>query len=260
MKPFRRRSLFALLAITAVLIYFVTAKQKKVVSAPPKDTLTQLSSVPEGPFPESTFKITNAEAAMAEQKARVKSHRRIKERAEDMTEQEKAQFEKDFAAKLKPAVARWCDAYAGHLSFRMEDVTMDKLREVANLRPDCHAYDFVFNGTDLGVVNDAGRVYVDSLTTGAANDLLTLPANPAPPKEGSVSREEILRLLKADSGKDFPPDQIAITPTGRSTAMNGGVSVGVGEGIHAAMTPLPKYAMVFGPDGNLVCYGTSDIH
>jgi len=242
MNSLRRRSLFVLFAITAAVVYFTVAKQKQVV---PKVPGAQLSSAPEH---------TNVEAAVAEQKGPLRQHRHIKERVEDMTEDEKARFEKEFAEKIKPAVRRFCDAYAGHISFRPEDVTMDKLRVVSNLRSDCHSYDFVIDGTTCGVIDDAGKVYVDSLMAPAARDLVNIPSNPSPPKDGSVSKEEILRLIKADSGKDFPPDWIAIIPTGRSSAMNGGVSVYVGEGANLPAPPLSKYAMVFGPDGNLVCY------
>jgi|ERR1051325_416292 hypothetical protein len=260
MNILRRRNLLILcFVMLAAAIWFSIAKKKPAGPAPPGIPGTQVSSAPENPFPESSFKISNVEAAVTEQNARLKTHRRIKLRTADMTEGEKAQLAKEFTEKIRPEVARWCGAYAGHLPFRLEDVTVDKLVEVANLRSDAHGYDFMINGTDLGVLDDAGKVFVDSLTAPAANDLFRVPTNPPPPVEGSVSKEEILRLLKADSGKDFPPDQIAISPTGRSTAMNGGVSVDVGEHIHAAMTPLPKYAMVFGPDGNLVCYGRSAI-
>ena len=72
--------------------------------------------------------------------------------------------------------------------------------------------------------------------------------------EVSVTMQEILRLLKADSGKDFSPDKIAIRPTSRACSMNGGVFVDVGEGARAGNGLLPEYSMVFGPDGSLVCY------
>jgi hypothetical protein len=198
------------------------------------------------------------EAVKAQMNERMKNHWRMRKRADNMTEAEKAQFEKDFPEKIKPAIARWCGAYAGHLSFRPEDVTKDTLREIVHLRGDAQAYDFVFHGVDVGVMDDAGTVYVDSLSTGAENDLFRIPKNPPPPLEGSVGRDEILRVLKADSGQDFPPDQIAIRPTGRGTTMNGGVFVDVGEDINADLSPPAKYTMVFGPDGNLVCYGRSD--
>jgi len=174
-----------------------------------------------------------------------------------MTQQERAEFEKEFNEKVKPAVKQWCNVYAGHVPFRFEDVTIEKFSETTFPGGDYHAYDFMLDGVDLGIANDHGKVFVDYLMASPAKQLFQLPENPPPPKEPSVSKEEILRLLKADSGKEFPPDQIAIRPTGISTSMNGGVSVDVGERVNASMTPLPKYTMVFGPDGNLVCYGKS---
>jgi hypothetical protein len=247
----RRNLLIVCLALLTAAIFFAVVRQKSSVSP-----------APENPFTVDPLlsKITNTEevaAIKAQMNERLTNHWRMRKRAEDMTEAEKAQFEKDFPGKIKPAITRWCGAYAGHLSFRPEDVTKDTLREIVHLRSDAQAYDFVFNGVDVGVVDDAGTVYVDSLSTRAASDLLRIPKNPPPPLESSVSRDEILRVLKADSGRDFPPDQIAIRPTGRGSAMNGGAYVYVGEGVNEAMAPLAKYAMVFGPDGNLVSYSTT---
>jgi hypothetical protein len=179
---------------------------------------------------------------------------RIKIPAADLTADEKTQFEKEFTEKIKPAVEAWCKIYAGHVPFRFEDLTPDKFRERYGKDPSFYDYGFVINGTTLSVVDYHGEVFVAYLASPAASQLLQLPKNPEPPKAVSVTREEILRLLKADSGQDFPANQIAMRPTAYAGAMNGGVSVDVGEGVNAEYAPLFKYSIVFGPDGNLACY------
>lgn len=179
---------------------------------------------------------------------------RLKMPASELRADEKAAFAKEFVEKLKPAVERWCKTFAGHVPFRPEEVTSDKFRERFGDSPAFYDYGFVINGTTLSVVNYHGDVYVAYLMSPAATLLFQIPKNPEPPKPVSVTREEVLRLLKADSGRDFPPEEIAWRPTAYAGAMNGGVSVDVGEGVNGPHAPLPKYSMVFGPDGNLACY------
>ena len=174
--------------------------------------------------------------------------------ASELPAEEKVAFEKEFVEKLKPAVERWCKTYEGHLPFRPEDVTPDKFRERFGDSPAFYDYGFVIDGTTLSVVDYHGDVYVAYLMSPAAALLFQMPKNPEPPKPVSVSREEVLRLLKADSGRDFPPEQIGMWPTAYEGAMNGGLEVEVGEGVHQKYGPLPRHSMVFGPDGNLACY------
>jgi len=196
-----------------------------------------------------------ASASTAAAQDRQRPARRVKGPASDMTEEEKAEFEKKFAEKIKPVVEKWCKLYAGHSPFRAEDVTADKLRERIFPGSPSQGYGFMINGTTLCVEDHRGIVYVEYLMSPGAKQLFQLSKGD-PPLEGiSVSREEILRLLKADSDKDYPPGQIAIRPTNLGTAMNGGVFVDVGEGVNDPRGgPLPDFSMVFGPDGNLAAY------
>jgi hypothetical protein len=174
----------------------------------------------------------------------------------ELTADEKAEFERKFTEKIEPAIEAWCKTYAGHTPVQAQDITADKLREISP-GSSFQGYAFVINGTTLDVCDDHGSVYVDYLLAPTARELYQLPNNPAPPVEPAVGKEEILRLLKEDSGTDFPPDQIAIRPTSYACAMNGGVFVDVGEGVHRPYYPLTKFSMVFGPDGNLAFYGRS---
>jgi hypothetical protein len=46
---------------------------------------------------------------------------------------------------------------------------------------------------------------------------------------------------------------ITMHPAAYAEATNGGVTVDLGREVHAALGPLPRYSLVFGPDGNLAC-------
>lgn len=178
----------------------------------------------------------------------------VSARAEDLTAEERAEFEKKFATKLKPAIERWCKVYAGHTPFRPEDITADKLRQIIFPGSPAQGYGFVVNGTTVCVEDNRGNVYLQYIMAPAARQLDQLPKAPAPPMEPTMTRPEIMRLLKADSGKDFRPNEVAITPTSWSGAMNGGVYVDVGQSVYSNAGGVPEYSMVFGPDGNLACY------
>jgi hypothetical protein len=181
---------------------------------------------------------------------------RARARVGQMTGADKARFDKAFPEKVKPAVERWAKIYAGRLPFAAEDLTPDKLKDCILPDLERRTYVFVIDGTTLGVRCDPGAPVVDYMMAPAAGRLMQLGGGqmPAPP---SVTRDEILALLKADSGQDFPPDQIAIHETARGTAMNGGVSVDVGKGVNSGYDmPLAdfRYSIVFDPSGKLAYY------
>ncbi len=187
----------------------------------------------------------------------------LKRHPEELSDQERAEFERKFKANIKPAIGRWFKVYKGHVPFRLEEATADRLRELAwggtypGGNTSLWSYGFVIGGTTLAVTENHGRFVLDYLMSPDAMLLLKTPSNPEPPKPVSISGEEVMRLIEADSGRDFPPDQVAMRPTAYAGAMNGGLSVNVGKGVNQpamVFTDL-KYTMVFGPDGNLACYG-----
>ncbi|HZM06336.1 MAG TPA: hypothetical protein VFC44_25325 [Candidatus Saccharimonadales bacterium] len=71
----------------------------------------------------------------------------------------------------------------------------------------------------------------------------------------TVSRDDVIRMVKADSGVEFKPNEVLIKPTAISCAFNGGAFVDVlptGKDPNNALNF--KISMAFGPDGNLVNY------
>lgn len=96
------------------------------------------------------------------------------------------------------------------------------------------------------------------MTREAARDLNALPKDGAfPDVTIPVDRKEILRLLKADSGFEYPAGQIQIRPTGISSSLLGGVSVEAGgissSGAYRELT-LTNLSFVLDSHGTLVTY------
>jgi hypothetical protein len=79
-----------------------------------------------------------------------------------------------------------------------------------------------------------------------------LPKGTAPTAATPVAANEVAQMLKADSGKDFNESDIHITPSGYSSALNGGAYVNIGGDPDNAATW--EYTLVFGPDGKLAYY------
>lgn len=182
---------------------------------------------------------------------------RLRLPASKMTSADRAVFEKAFPEKIKPAMERFAKVYAGRLPFDVKHVKPDKLADcILPDQDEGRAYVFVINGTTFGVTYNHGSVFVNLLMAPGAQPLFQLSGGSKTPMEPSVSRDEILNLLKADSGNVFPPDQIAIRPAPAGSPMNGGVSVDVGKGVNDANMAFDdiKYSMVFDPKGMLCCY------
>ncbi|SPE57237.1 hypothetical protein SBV1_270036 [Verrucomicrobia bacterium] len=172
-----------------------------------------------------------------------------------MTSEEKANFGIIFTQKIKPAAERWCSVYAGHTPFKPEDITVDKFKEWIFPGQPGEGYAFVVSGTTVTFDNESGKVVLDYILAPAVARLLQLPESAPPPQQGSVSIGEVLRLLKADSGRDFAPDEVRLIPTGLSTSMNGGVQIFAGKDVRGIYgLENAEYSLIFDSDGNLTEY------
>jgi hypothetical protein len=74
-----------------------------------------------------------------------------------------------------------------------------------------------------------------------------------------VTRQQVLDLVEADSGKQFPPNEVVLTPSGQSGSLMGGAHVEVGKdasnpGFAHVTTKETSFALTFGSDGKLVYY------
>ncbi len=169
----------------------------------------------------------------------------------DLSEDEQTALKETFENRLKPALHEWCKAYAGHVPFQPEALTVDNLIEEIG-RGKFRMYMFVLDGTTFGIADVDGSAHVSYLNTPDAKKLMALPDGMPPNTDLSVTRSEITKMLKVDSGVNFPPAEIRIIPTAFSSAMNGGVHVNVGGDPNNVASW--KFTLVFGSDGILKYY------
>lgn len=178
----------------------------------------------------------------------------VKHRASEFSANEKAEFVANFEGKYRPAIAKWCSAFSGHIPFTPDEVTADKFVERIGINSAYGEYVFVVNGITLGVQDTKGTVQVDYLNAPQqTKKMATLPdGSKAPIVTMPVTREEIVNALDAVSGTRFPAQEIRMTPSGLSGSLNGGVLASVGGNPENGASW--KYDMVFGPDGKLAYY------
>jgi len=162
-----------------------------------------------------------------------------------LTEVEITALETVFAERLKPAFADWCDAYAGHVPFAPDALTTTNFFEKIG-RGNSAMYIFMVNGITFGIADVTGTAHVSYLNAPESKKG-TPPTTDIP-----VTRDQLAKMLKADSGIDFSPTEIRMVPTAFSSAMNGGVNVSVGgDAVNIASW---KFTLVFGPEGKLNYY------
>ncbi len=177
-----------------------------------------------------------------------------KHKASELSPDQKAEFLANFRHKYKPAIDRWCTAFAGHIPFAPDDVTADKFVERIGLDSAYTECIFVVDGITLGVQDKAGLVQVDYLNAPEqTSKMQNLPnGTQAPIVTIPVTREDIAKMLNAVSDTRFSPREIRMIPSGLSGGLSGGVIANVGGDPENGASW--KYDMVFGPDGNLAYY------
>lgn len=231
----------AAVAVLSSLLIWQMSKRQAIPSAPPAEASPQVAIAPVAPVPGSNSPVTRPRS-------------RVKHRVSEFSANEKAEFMANFEGKYKPAIAKWCGAFNGHIPFAREEVTADKFVERIGINSAYSEYVFVVNGITLGVQDTKGRAQVDYLNSPQqTRKMAELPhGGQAPSVTMPVTREEIVGALEAVSGSRFHAQEVRMTPSGLSGSLNGGVLASVGG------TPENgaswKYDMVFGPDGKLAYY------
>jgi hypothetical protein len=171
-----------------------------------------------------------------------------------LTPEERADLEATFSAKIKPAVVKWCSAYAGHLHFPPEALTIDKFKEKIGRSPNFTIYTFMLGSTTLCFQDSNGRVVVNYLSAPEARQLMQFPAGTPPTMEMPVTRTDIIKMVKQDSGTEFKPADILLKPAGAATALNGGALVDIAPLGGDPNNGLCKLSLVFDHDGALAYY------
>jgi hypothetical protein len=180
--------------------------------------------------------------------------RNVGVRKPNLTPEERAELAKKFNEQLKPVVENWCRAYSGHLPVRPEEFTLDKFKERMGMSPSFYIYTFMLDGITLSVRDCGGRVAVMYMHAPAAKQLMALPQGAMPKLRLPVAKADIIRMVKADSGTQFKPDEVIVRPTGVATAINGGAFVDIGPLGGDPNNGLSKLSLVFGADGNIIYY------
>jgi hypothetical protein len=177
-------------------------------------------------------------------------------RAQDMSDPERADLGEKFTQQFRPALERWNAAYTNRLPFDLSEVTLDKF----NSKLARSMFTFMIGSTTLTFI--APKEGGESAKVGylmvkqAALDINRLPSKGFVPNLNTpITREEVLRMLKADTGRDFKPSEIIIRPTAKASAMNGGAFVDLlPEGLDPNNGLNYKISMVFNANGKLVNY------
>jgi len=91
-------------------------------------------------------------------------------------------------------------------------------------------YTFMIGNTTFTVYDGPEGTRVFYMMTKAASQQLNDVGNGAVPHNITepATRQVVVGLLKADSGIDYPADQVSIHPTGQFSSMQGGVMVEAG--------------------------------
>lgn len=174
-------------------------------------------------------------------------------RAGEMTDEQSAKLAKDFNDKFKPAAEKWFAAYESRLPFSPEDFTLDKFHS----RVGSHMYTFMIGDITFTIQDSKNGAKVSYLMTRkGAKELIQLPGPGFVPNlDVPVSQQDVIRMVRADSGVEFKPNEILILPTAAACALNGGAFVDI---LPAGKDPENAFnfqvTMVFGPDGKLVTY------
>ena len=177
-------------------------------------------------------------------------------RASEFTQAEKKELATLFKVKFRPAITNWSAAYENHLPFRPDDVTFENFHS----RLGKNLYTFMVGDITLTIADSPdGAAHIFYLMTRAgALELNKRPSlGAAPNLSVPVQRQDVIRMVKADTGITFSPNQVVIKPTGAASSLMGGAFVDIGpdagNGAYRSFTKS-NLSMVFGADGNLVNY------
>lgn len=228
-----------ILAIAGGLLYFSRHAVKE--NPPLNNTVTK-------PIAAEATNISNSAPSTNRPSQKIKAH------FSELSEAEKSEFAVNFERRYKPALQKWCNAFNGHVPFSPDKVTPQELVDRIGRNDLYHEYVFVVDGITLGIEDKSGSARVDYLND--PHQTKKLAAQPAgteaPIANTPVTRDELIKMLAAEGGTQFPANQIRMIPSGFSGSLNGGVMVHVGGDSENAATW--DYDMVFGPDGKLAYY------
>jgi|GEM_PF-3161087 hypothetical protein len=123
----------------------------------------------------------------------------------ELDETQLAALNVTFEEKLKPVIEKWCEAYAGHIPFRPEELSSDHFHSKISRGTSYCLYTFIIDGVTLSVEDVRGTVRVAYLNAPESKKLMQLPKGTPPDPSIPVTRDQVAKMLKLDSGRDFAP-------------------------------------------------------
>ena len=170
------------------------------------------------------------------------------------TEAEKSELAKRFNERFKPAIEKWCNAYAGHIPFNATDVTLDKFHSTLG----GGMFTFMVGSATLTISdNRHGTKVFYMMTNEGAKKLNSIPLDGQPRNlTFPVIREEVLKMAEADTGLKYELKDIDIKPTAAACSIDGGAFVEVGMKYENGMQLIlpDNLSFVVGADGKLIAY------
>jgi len=160
-----------------------------------------------------------------------------------------------FNVRFKPALSRWAEAYKGHLPFDREKVGPESYH--SSVSDKLHTYMVGSYTLTFQEQGDSARVFY--MASGERlSDMNRIPQNSEPPNVTMpVTREEVLKMAKADAGIDYQQKDMIMRPTGISGSMGGGAAIEIGghtgDKVFRSMTKT-NLDIVFDVDGKIVYY------
>lgn len=233
-------ALAVLLAALAVAAFLRAQKAKSSSNQLASSSQIATNSAP---APDETLRRTNAPEKSLQFVMRV----------EEMPDEQRTRLAQDFKEKFKPAAEKWFSAYEKRIPFSLEDFTLDKFHS----RVGAYMYTFMIGDTTFTIQDSKNGAKVSYLMTRkGAKELVQLPGPGFVPNlDVPVSQQDVIRMVRADSGVEFKQNEILIRPTAAACALNGGAFVDI---LPAGKDPENalnfQVSMVFGPDGKLVTY------
>ena len=204
----------------------------------------------------SSFQQSSGSLPVTNGSARVPTNLLNAVRAGAMSDGEKADIGRLLQDRFKAAIDKWFGAYQGRIPFRPEDVSMSNFVERLGKDRSFYLYTFVMNGITFTIedANGSAKVFYMMTRSGAA-DLNKQPQQGGPANiQAPVGKQDVVRMVKADTGTEFKPSDVMLRPTGLGTSINGGAFVDIGpRGGNPNIGPY-KISLVFGPTGELVSY------
>jgi len=248
MKRIRGGILFAIAVLVALTIGVVYSR--KPTSPHP---VAQRNDIREHPLSPDVLQAIN-ELPPAELIKATPTPRSFTKRTADFTNEERAKLAKDFAERYRPVVEKWFNAYAGRIPFRLEDFTLDKFHS----RLGDYMFTFMIGDVTFTVQDNPklGLKVSYLMTRQGVRQLNQVPQGGfVPDLSVPTTREEVLRMVKEDTGVEFKPNEVLIKPTAAACALNGGAFVDIlpaGKDPNNAMNY--NISMVFDSAGKLVNY------